>query len=234
MDNFERFISTFNQLHEAMKDETKRDDSFGSLFYQLKEKHPVVKAFKDEIDLARQLRNLLIHEKKDAFNIAEPTTEFINQLESIRQQIANPATVKQFNKPVVCLNIDDSLVDTLAHIKQHQLSQYPIFDGQRFLGILTDNGLTNWLASVSTKGTINLMDYRVRDVLPNDEKGASFIIVKNDMPLHEVEQTMIDEINTKGHSKLVILISDSGKVEKPQDILGIITPGDMPKVLEQL
>ncbi|TDM05202.1 CBS domain-containing protein [Macrococcus lamae] len=234
MDNFERFISTFNQLHEVMKNYAKRDDNFGALFYQLKEKHPVIKQYKDDVDLARQLRNLLIHEKKDAFNIAEPTTEFIDKLDMIRLQIVNPATVSLFNKEVICLNVTDSLINTLSLVKQHQVSQYPVFEGHRFLGILTDNGLSNWLASVADKETINLQEYKVSDILPNDEKGSSYIVVPSDMPLYEVEQTMINEINEKGHSKLVILISKTGKVEKQEDIIGIITPGDMPKIVESI
>ncbi|GGB08930.1 CBS domain-containing protein [Macrococcus hajekii] len=234
MTNLDEFISEFNQLHEAMKRYTKRDDSFGSLFYQLKDKHAVIKQHQDTIDMARQLRNLLIHEKKDTFNIAEPTAEFIDSLKKIRLQFENPATVSQFKKQVISLNEDDTLKKVLELIEQHHVSQYPVFSGQKFHGILTDNGIANWLAAHMNEELLRLTDYHVKDILPKDEKGSSYLVVREDLPLYEVEHKMMNLINEKGHSKLVILITQTGSINKREDITGIITPGDMPKLIESL
>ncbi|WJP97882.1 CBS domain-containing protein [Macrococcus bovicus] len=234
MSNLDQFLTEFNLLHEAMKKNTKRDDNFGSLFYQLKEKHPVIKEHQEDIDMARELRNLLVHEKKEAFNIAEPTAEFIEKLKKIRQQFENPATVSIFNKEVISLNETDSLLKVLELVEDYHVSQYPVFQGQRFLGILTDNGITSWLSSVRQENPLDLNKYKVSDLLSKDDKGASYEIIRQDMPLYEIEKKMIERINQKGHSKLVMLISETGVIEHREDITGIITPGDMPKVIEHL
>ena len=122
MSLLDQFISEFNQLHEAMKHYTKRDDNFGSLFFQLKDRHPVIKQYQEEINMARQLRNLLVHEKKDEFNIAEPTPEFIETLKAIRLQFENPAPVSLFKKEVIDLNKEDTLIKALELINEHHVS----------------------------------------------------------------------------------------------------------------
>ena len=227
-------MTEFNLLHEAMKKYTKHDDNFGSLFYQLKEKHPVIKQYQDDINMARELRNLLVHEKKETFNIAEPTAEFIDMLKSIRQQFENPATVSIFNKEVVSLSDMDSLLRVLELVEQYHVSQYPVFQGQRFLGILTDNGITNWLSSVRKETPLDLNKYKVGELVSKDDKGASYEVIKQDMPLYEIEKKMIEHISQKGHSKLVLLISKTNTIKQKEDIVGIITAGDMPKIMEHL
>ncbi|ULG74262.1 CBS domain-containing protein [Macrococcus brunensis] len=234
MGNLDQFLTAFNLLHEAMKKYTKRDDNFGSLLYQLKEKHPVIKQYQDDIDMARELRNLLVHEKKETFNIAEPTTEFIDMLTTIRQQFENPTTVSIFSKEVISLSDTDSLLKVLELVEQYHVSQYPVFQGQRLLGILTDNGITNWLSSVRKEAPLDLTKYKVSELLSQDDKGASYEVVKQNMPLYEIEKKMIERINQKGQSKLVLLISKTGTIKQREDIIGIITPGDMPKVMEHL
>lgn len=234
MNLLEQFMTEFNLLHEAMKRYTRRDDNFGSLMYQLRNKHPVIKQYHDEIDLARQLRNLLVHEKKEFYNIAEPTEMFVNQLKLIRRKFENPETVRLFSKAVTTLNSNDSLKDALNKMRKHPVSQYPVFKENEFLGILTDNGVTKWLTSVSIRNSINLSDYSVKDILNRDDKDSSYIIVNHNFSLYEVEKKMTELVNEKGYSKLVILITSYGKITHKEDIIGIITPVDMPKILEYI
>ena len=81
---------------------------------------------------------------------------------------------------------------------------------------------------------MNLADYKVSDVLAKDEKGTPYIVVKENLPLYEVEAKMIEQINRKGHAKLVILITPAGRIERKEDIIGIITTGDIPKIVQSL
>jgi hypothetical protein len=59
----ERFLTEFNKLHDAMQDKLGKNDDFYSLL-KIMEKDLVISRFKDQLHIIRQLRNLLVHEKK--------------------------------------------------------------------------------------------------------------------------------------------------------------------------
>ncbi|CAD2072395.1 CBS domain-containing protein [Phocicoccus pinnipedialis] len=234
MNLLEEFLTEFNLLHEAMKKDAHRDQNFGKLMYYLKNRNPIVKQYYDDIDKARQLRNILVHEKKEKYNIAEPTEMFVERLRLIRSKFENPETVALFKRPITSLNNSDTFKKALNDMRQQQVSQYPVFEGNEFLGMLTDNGITKWLTLVSTETFIDLSTYQVRDLIQLDDKDTSYIIVDKNYPLHKVEEKMTELVNRKGYSKLSILITPKGHIKSRDDIIGIITPADMPRVLEYL
>lgn len=39
-------------------------------------------------------------------------------------------------------------------MRQNQVSQYHVFEGNKFFGMLTDKGITKWLTTVSTETSI--------------------------------------------------------------------------------
>jgi len=45
---------------------------------------------------------------------------------------------------------------------------------------------------------------------------------------------MTELVNQKGDSKLIILITPNGNIKSREDIIGVITPVDMTRVLEFL
>ena len=109
-----------------------------------------------------------------------------------------------------------------------------IFKGDTFLGILTNNGILKWLTLVSTVSSIDLSSSRVSDLIELDDKDSSYIIVVRKYPLHQIEEKMTELVNQKCYSKLIILITPNGYIKSREAIIGIITPVDMPWVLEYL
>ncbi|UTH13895.1 CBS domain-containing protein [Macrococcus equipercicus] len=234
MNNFNQFIAEFNSLHKAMQKITGKEDDFGSLFHEMKETHSVIRRYKNQIDVARELRNLLVHNQTEAYNFAEPSNEFIKELKAIRIKLEKPETVSIFKKQVMTLDCNDSLTDALSLVKKYQVTQYPVFEDREFKGILSDNGITNWLSIVIVDEIVDLSEVKIADVLDKDEEFSSYIIVKNNLPLYEVEKKMLQRINERGHSNLVVLITPLGRLTKKEDIIGIITPWDMPHIVKHL
>ena len=78
-DTMGRFISEFNNLHDAMMEKVDSDDDFFSLLKEM-EDDPIISRFKDELHIIRKLRNILIHEKKTIeYDIAIPSEEVIQE-----------------------------------------------------------------------------------------------------------------------------------------------------------
>ena len=177
----------------------------------------------------------MVHESKaDSYAIAQPSPELIQELKLVRMKLENPEKVSMFKKEVITLDVTDSLTKVLDLVEKHNITQFPVFNNKHFEGMLSDNGITHWLARVLGDKVIQLTDVRVKDIIQKDEELASYIIVSSNMPLYEVEQQMMAKINRTGNSKVVVLITPAGNISKKADIIGIITPWDMPEIISKL
>ena len=84
----------------------------------------------------------------------------------------------------------------LKMIRKRDYSQFPAYEGERFRGLLTENGITRWLAQhVDTKfSLIELEDVSVKEVLQNVERLKTYHFAATDsrvddieLPIHTIE-----------------------------------------------
>lgn len=232
--NFERFISEFNQLHDALRKRAKKEDDFFSLLKAL-ENDVIINRYKDELHLIRKLRNLLVHEKKTIqYDIAEPSEVVIQQMIFIRKQIIQPATAgDHFSRRVFSFNIDDSLERLLYFINEKHLYQFPIFDHQGLAGVLSHNGITNWLAHDFSKNSIDFSQVTIEDIVEDEDSYYHYEVISSDTSLFDVE-LMFQSNLLVGRSRYLILISDENEVKEWKDLQGIITPWDLPELISLL
>ena len=230
----DRFISEFNKLHDALKDRAGKNDDFFTLLKVL-ERDVIVNRYKDELHLIRKLRNLLVHEKKTIqYDIAEPSEVVIDQMKFIRQQIIQPATAgDHFSRQVFSFNIDDSLERLLYFINDKRLYQFPIFDQEGLAGVLSHNGITNWLAHDFSKNTIDFSQITIKEIVADENSYYHYEVIPSNTSLFDVEAMFLSNLFV-GRSQYVILISDEEKIEKWEDLEGIITPWDLPELMALL
>lgn len=229
--NFERFISEYNKLHDALRNRANREDDFFSLLKSL-ERDSIIARYKDELHLIRKLRNLLVHEKKTIqYDIAEPSEVVIDQMGFIRKQIIQPATAgDHFSRQVFSFNIDDSLERLLYFINQKHLYQFPIFDEDGLEGVLSHNGITNWLARYFSKDSIDLNKVTIKEIVADEDSYYHYEVIPTNTSLFDVEAMFSSNLFV-GRSQYVILISDKDKIKKWEDLQGIITPWDLPELM---
>lgn len=228
------FISEFNKLHDVLKERAKKDDDFFSLLKRL-EKDPLVSRYKDELHIARKLRNLLVHEKGTvAYDIATPSKFLVEQLKFVRQQIMQPATAgEHFSREVFSFNIENSLERLLYFIQEKHLYQFPIFDEEGLAGVISHNGITNWLANEFSKNSIDFNEVQIKDIVADEDSYYHYEVIKSTTSLFDVE-AMFSSNMFVGRSQYVILIADSEEITKWKDLKGIITPWDLPEVMALL
>lgn len=230
-DRMARFLSEFNHLHEVLQEKAGSEDDFYSLMKEM-ENDPIISRFKDELHIIRKLRNLLVHEKKTIeYDIALPSEKTIEQLIFIRQQLIQPATAgKYFSRNVFSFNIGDSLERLLYFINKNHLYQFPIFDGKGLAGVISHNGITNWLAHNYSEGKVDLTNVQIRDIVADEESYFHYEVIGTDTSLFDVEEMFSSNL-LNGRSQYLVLLADKEKIEKWEDIQGIITPWDVPQVL---
>lgn len=180
-----------------------------------------------DADLLRtiaEVRNAIVHGKKEPYRyVAVPTPAIVQDLRACRERMTNPArAIPTFQRKVETVSINDTLAGALKIIGQRDFSQFPVYEAERFLGLLTENGITRWLAlHVSTKlSLVELDEVFVRDVLQNEEERKNYFFVPRDMPVDEVRGLFAS------HEMLeAVLVTASGK--ESERLMGIATRWDI-------
>lgn len=226
-----RFISEFNHLHEVLMEKAGSTDDFFTLLKELEDDF-VLSRFKDELHIIRKLRNLLIHEKKTIeYDIAMPSEEVIQQLIFIREQLIQPYKAGDyFSREVFSFNIEDSFERLLYFVNKNSLYQFPVFESGGLAGILSHNGITNWLAHNYEEGIVNLSGITIKDIVADETTFYQYEVISPEMSLFKVEEMFARNL-AAGRSQYLILLSDEEEITEWNHIKGIITPWDLPKVL---
>jgi predicted transcriptional regulator len=128
--------------------------------------------------LAAALRNFVVHEpKKPADFCAIPTGQMLDRLAVILDRLQNPERViPRFARPVDVVAPTDTLQAVLTKIHSRDFSQFPVYAESRFKGLLTENGLTRWLARhvVNKIPLVDLEEVYVDELLHEQEQRDNY------------------------------------------------------------
>ena len=170
------------------------------------------------------LRNLLVHEPKRAYDyVAIPTTRMVTKLKEVCDRLLNPERViPKFGRKVETVAPTNSLAQVLRQIAQRDFSQFPIYKDQKFSGLLTENGITRWLAHhvTSELSIIELEEVLVSRVIPEEEKRRNWQFVSRAETVEAVRELFAEKELLEA-----VLITNSGKSH--ESLLGIATRWDI-------
>lgn len=239
--NETRFLELFNDLDKVLRKVCGVADGdyadVGSMLTKAKElsPHNPIEANWDKLYVARQLRNLMVHEKRTGLKeVAQPSQELIDVLEKVISQYQEPVTIAHYLqrtqkiKPIV-FDVQDKLIKALEIVDRQHFSKFPIFSGRAYQGLVSDKGLTNWLAKASKEaGSIRekLVEASLADVLVFEEDSIQVIVLPSSETLYRVINYF------EGRKRTTILVSrqKSGKIDSPEDVIGIITAQDLAEI----
>lgn len=233
------FVSHFNRLHQVMKKLlANQNATFFQCVEELTKTNQVIRSNHQFLDQIRQLRNLLTHHKTDvALNLAYPSKETNLQLEEIIQLLDKIPTAAKFIKPVYSTNMHASLKEVLESFYHHKVSQLPVFDDNRLVSVLSAELVTKFLADELAKNNWHYIDFtqfQVEQIIHHNQhkKVSKKQIISPDTPIFELDDLMIDLMRNNRNE--VLLISKNFHVQKPGDILGIVTQRDITTILNYL
>jgi predicted transcriptional regulator len=178
----------------------------------------------DLLKTIADVRNAIVHDKVEPYRyVAVPTPEIVEGLRTCPNRLLNPArAIPKFQRVVETISIPDTLVQVLRIIKKRDYSQFPVYDGQRFRGLLTENGITRWLAHhvATSLSLVELEDAHVGQVLENEGKIKNYHFTARDTRVDDlIGQFALHELLE------VVLITADGK--ESQSLLGIVTRWDI-------
>ncbi|WEG11140.1 CBS domain-containing protein [Pullulanibacillus sp. KACC 23026] len=222
----DRFIQAFNRIDQILTPKSNRGyQPFQRRVREYALVNATVKRHQYDLLKFADLRNVIVHEYVNPnFVIAEPHESTVKKIELIEKELTNPTTViSLFSKNVKAFTSTDTLTTMLTTIREKAYSQFPIYEGTTFIGLLTENGITNWLARNIEQEIFSLNETQLGEIVSHEEESKNFIFINRDTTLDEAEE-LFKGSTKKGIKLDALLITHNGK--STERLLGIITIWD--------
>ncbi|RKQ33879.1 CBS domain-containing protein [Oceanobacillus halophilus] len=227
--NSEVFLATFNRIEKELKSLLihKKEVGFSKAVKILRNSNAIVKQYSDDLLEFAELRNAIIHNKTDAtFAIAEPHDSIVESIMKIEKELTQPRRViNVFSRKVYTFQQDDTMESLLNVIREKQFTKFPIYRGNEFQGLITQKGITNWLAH-HVNDSNKMMESFLEDVLKY-EKDGNYKFISGDSSVYEAVEVFKEQLG-KGIRLEALLITSHGKTT--EKLAGIITNWDIMKV----
>jgi predicted transcriptional regulator len=230
--SIEEFLTAFNRVHKAICRELDIEDTteFAKAVRAFGEKRTSWPHTNNLLTIAR-LRNVLVHEQQWSKQyLAIPSLTTMQMLNRALDALERPEVlVPRFQRPVQVLSPNDPLSDVLARIHKADYSQFPVYDGDTFKGLLTENGIVAFLAEhrVSQMTLIDFAEVQVRQLLKHDENRRNFEFVARNEHLDIMLQRFANQPTLEA-----VLITANGK--RAEKLIGIATQWDAMEAIKSL
>lgn len=226
--NSSRFLYAFNRIEKHLRNIISSRDyiTFSKMVVMLKRSHAIVRRYSDDLLEFAELRNAIVHERTEPnYAIAEPHERIVTLIEMIENELTQPKTViPLFSKEVYALQSYESLSRVLYKIKQSTITRFPVYDKDRFVGLITANGITHWLAQNVEEDIISIEETRLNELLQFEGAANNYCFIGRDASIYEAADLFKDRFHT-GQKLDAILITESGNQD--ESLLGIITLADI-------
>lgn len=230
-----KYLTEFKKLEAKLRKISKigKDNvSFRDIVKEAKRINPVIEANEGLIEDLYGLRNVFAHADRDKY-IADVNNFAFAELSRLINLLDNPPKVGDiFKREIYTADLHDILKDILKEMKEKIYTHVPIYDGGKFVGILSETTILEWLCeNISDCGTAYFEKKRLKDI---NRKYLHTVInqhkfVKGETSIFEVQKMFDNAISDQERLGVVIITPSGQKNEKP---IGIITAWDLPKIKE--
>jgi predicted transcriptional regulator len=226
LDLIQGFEADYNKVDRFLRETFSNSDPrvpFSHLINLFSDAHP---GWPDAglLRIISEVRNAIVHKKTEPYGYAAiPTPDLAKKLKVCRNRLIEPAlAIPHFQCAVEKVSIQDTLETVLRIINNKDYSQFPVYEANLFRGLLTENGITRWLAKhVATKlALVDLTEVSVNQIIENDEKRENYRFLARNTRLDD----LVEQFSS--HKLLeAALFTANGK--QSEALLGIATRWDI-------
>ena len=234
MSRADEFRKVFNILEQTLKDRARADntESISAVVNRLSKSDRVINRFRRDIRQFIELRNAIIHQSTDR-PIAEPYQDTIDALRNLTNNIVRPMTARDIaSKPVKICKLDDELIIILKKMQHDNLTNIPVIDDRKIIGVLSETSVMKWVVNESREDGIVSTATKVSDIIPylDDKKGdkyTGYLFMEPNTDVYSIENAFSEDI---ARNKRLAAIFVTAKGTADEIPIGVITAWDMSKV----
>jgi CBS domain-containing protein len=232
--NSGRFLKAFRSIEQHLRKVagSVRDAGVPELIGEATRRDPSIARHEVDLHKFRKLRNVLVHGDIDGTEIAWPSDLAVERIERVKTLLTSPPrVVSVFRGKVLSGKGDDPVGPAIRSMMEQTYSQMPVYDGKRFLGLLTMETVARFLGEHLDKTVRDLRLTPLREVLNCTECEDAHIFIPAKMRLTEVLMKF-EESDRQGKRIQAMLITREGGPD--EKLIGIITIWDIPRIHERL
>jgi CBS domain-containing protein len=233
----QKYLATFKKLEARLRKIAGAGNStmqFKDIVEKAGNKNPAVMAKKGIIGNLYGLRNVFAHADMDKY-IADVNDLAFAEIDKIIGLLDNPPkAIDIFGGDVFIARLNDDMGVVLRKMKDNLYTHIPVYDNDRFIGILSEATILEWLVeNINEGGIAYFMEQKVGDINRGylHPKTNECKFIKQTASIFEIYKMFEDAIYGKNRLGAVLITKNGTKDEKP---LGIITAWDLPKLKDCL
>ncbi len=227
----DRYLASFNRIEKALRNQTGHDEykTFSFLVKESAKKNAAVRRFENDLREFADLRNAIVHQSTNPeFTIAEPHESTVQKIELIEEKVIHPKKVfPTFQKEVATFQSTDSLATILRTMREEDYTQFPVYDGEQFIGLLSESGIANWLSRMVEEEIISFEETVLHQVIDYEEEKHNFEFIDREMSIYDAKEIFKDNLDD-GIKIDALLITHSGSMD--EKLLGIVTRWDFLRI----
>lgn len=236
MNNADRFVAAYNRIHNYMKDKDPKyqnDKGFADFKTLLRRStNPVIKNMRNNSRLLKfhELRNVLVHEKGNngLEYIATPHSSIVEEIEKFAEELESPRSAESIcTKEMAIIHSAENIKTALDLMKNEgkgEYSQIPIYDENRFVALLTDGGISRWIAHAFNDDGLLMENMSVQEVIQYENPRNVAFVGRHDS-VFKVKEIFENRISNNQLNLQAIIVTEHGKPH--EKALGIITAWDI-------
>lgn len=223
-----RFLTSFNAIHDWLNHKAHTQDvEFVRLLSQLERSDSSIRRHISELKRFAKLRNLIAHSHSHIKPLAVPTAISVERLEAISKQLLSPPLLRNFAaSPVEVCSPSDPLGYCVRKMHEGIFSQLPVYEGQKFIGLLTAETIARWLATFFLgKGDGIVEERPVFEVMQHQEHSDNYKFMRANTTVPNA-LSAFEDYQHRGRRLEAILITNLGHTT--ETLTGIVTINDIP------
>lgn len=188
--------------------------------------------YRPELDLCREIRNILSHNADQAGGaVVEPSEEILETLQTIHNHIMRPRMAIDYGTPadeIMFAHPNDMALSIMRAMRKKGYSHVPVRDRSGLLGIFSAGSLFMYLENNGFDHISS--DLRIGDLEKaldfGDERSEKYMFLPSDATLLTVRDAFVMR-NERNNRLAVVFITKDGT--RNSEILRMLTPWDVLK-----
>lgn len=218
------FLAAFNDIENHLRTvlQARKSDGFRWMVRLAEKKHLISDAHSEALQAFADLRNAISHGTYNNYRpIAEPLPETVEQISRIRDLILDPPTALGVlgGQRVRLAAPGDPIRGPLAVIRSTDISQFPVYDADGYVALLTTNTIARWVAA-DLDDNDHLDARTVAEVLDYAERSDCAVFLPRDASAQEVVDAMRTPDRAGNLPRAILLTEHGRRHQKPLRVVG--------------